>query len=65
MLLKFKEKNPEKLQSISIIAELQPKTVLAEEGGTYAVCVYTIHQNLKLTVSAAKSYDLTKQQRET
>jgi hypothetical protein len=60
--LSFKEKDPEKLQSFSAFAELKPETVLAEESGTYAVCVYTIHQNLKRMISAEKSYNLTKKQ---
>jgi hypothetical protein len=38
------------------------KTALVGVSGMHAVCVCTIHQNVKLTISGVKLYDLTEKQ---
>jgi hypothetical protein len=61
--LSFKEQNPEKLLGFSKLAELRPKNcVLAGASGMHAVCVRTIHQNVKLMISGANLYDLAEKQ---
>jgi hypothetical protein len=52
--LSFKEQNPEKLLCFSKSAELEPKTEcwLAV---MHAVCVCTIHQNVKLIIFRCKT----------
>ena len=45
----FKERFPDRKIGFSKFAELRPKhCVLAGARGTHSVCVYTIHQNVKL-----------------
>jgi hypothetical protein len=60
--LNSKEEKPEKLLYFSKFADLWQKTVLAGASGTHAVCVCTTQQNVKLTISGGKSYDLTENQ---
>ncbi len=56
----FKEKFPTKTIGFSKFAELRPKhCVLAGASGTHAVCVCTIHQNVKLMMVGGKIADLT------
>lgn len=51
----FKETFPEHKIGFSKFAELRPKEcVLAGASGTHAVCVCTIHQNIKLMFQGAK-----------
>jgi len=46
---RFKEKHPMEKIGFSKFADLCPKhCVLAGASGTHAVCVCTIHQNIKL-----------------
>lgn len=55
----FKEKFPGHL-GFSKFAELRPKRcILSGASGTHKVCVYTIHQNVKLMVLGGKIADLT------
>ena len=56
----FKDKFPTHTIGFSKFAELRPKhCVLAGVSGTHAVCVCTIHQNVKLTMLDAKRAELT------
>jgi len=56
----FKEKFPTLSIGFSKFAELRPKhCVLAGASGTHAVCVCTIHQNVKLMMLGGKIADLT------
>ena len=56
----FKEKFPTDSIGFSKFAELRPKhCILAGASGTYAVCVCTIHQNVKLMMLGGKIADLT------
>ena len=56
----FKEMFPNKTIGFSKFAELRPKhCVLAGASGTPAVCVCTIHQNVKLMMVGGKVADLT------
>ena len=56
----FKEMFPTKTIGFSKFAELRPKhCVLAGASGTHAVCVCTIHQNVKLMMVGGKVADLT------
>jgi len=56
----FKEKFPSKSIGFSKFSELHPKhCVLAGASGTHAVCVCTIHQNVKLMMVGGKIADLT------
>jgi len=56
----FKEKFPSKSVGFSKFAELRPKhCVLAGASGTHAVCVCTIHQNVKLMMVGGKIAELT------
>jgi len=58
--INFKKHYPENIVGFSKFAELRPKNcVLAGGSGTHAVCVCTIHQNVKLMIAGAKLYDLT------
>jgi hypothetical protein len=55
----FKKQNPEKLLGFAKFAELLLKNrVLAGVSGMHAVCLCTIHKNVKLVISGAKLYDL-------
>jgi hypothetical protein len=47
------------MSGFSGFALLGQKSVLAEASSTHALCVYTIHQNVKLMISDAKLYDFT------
>jgi hypothetical protein len=54
-----KELNPETAQHFTVCKLiLKKKTVLVGRNGKHAVCVCTIHQNVKLMVSGGKLYDL-------
>ena len=56
----FKEKFPTESIGFSKFAELHPKhCILAGASGTHAVCVCTIHQNVKLMMLGGKIADLT------
>ena len=56
----FKEKFPTLNVGFSKFADLRPKNcVLAGASGTHAVCVCTIHQNVKLMMLGGKLADLT------
>ena len=56
----FKERFPTEIIGFSKFAELRPKhCVLAGASGTHAVCVCTIHQNVKLMMLGGKIADLT------
>ena len=56
----FKDKFPTHTIGFSKFAELRPKhCVLAGVSGTHAVCVCTIHQNVKLMMLDAKIAELT------
>ena len=56
----FKEKFPTKIIGFSKFAELRPKhCILAGASGTHAVCVCTIHQNVKLMMLGGKVARLT------
>lgn len=56
----FKEKYPEHQVGFSKFADLRPKQcVLAGAAGTHAVCVCTIHQNVKLMFQGARLETLT------
>lgn len=56
----FKDKFPTHTIGFSKFAELRPKhCVLAGASGTHAVCICTIHQNVKLMMLDAKIADLT------
>lgn len=60
--ISFKGQNPEKLQGFSNFTELLSKNcVLVGVSCTHAICV-TIHQNVELIISDAKSNDLTEKQ---
>ncbi len=51
----FKDAYPDKKIGFSIFAELRPQhCILAGASGTHAVCVCTIHQNIKLMFSGAR-----------
>ena len=51
----FKDKFPTKFVGFSKFADLRPKhCVLAGASGTHAVCVCTIHQNVKLMIVGGK-----------
>ena len=55
----FKDKFPTKSIGFSKFAELRPKhCILAGASGTHAVCVCTIHQNIKLMMVGAKIPDI-------
>ena len=55
----FKDKFPTKSIGFSKFAELRPKhCILAGTSGTHAVCVCTIHQNVKLMMVGAKIPDI-------
>jgi hypothetical protein len=41
------------------VCKVMMKSVLAGASGMHAVCVCTIHQNVKFMISGAKLYDLT------
>ena len=57
----FKDTFPTEKVGFSKFAELRPKhCVLAGASGTHAVCVCTIHQNVKLMMLGAKLSDLSK-----
>lgn len=57
----FKIKYPEHKIGFSKFADLRPaQCVLPGASGTHAVCVCTIHQNVKLMLLGAKIADLTK-----
>ena len=56
----FKERFPSQFVGFSKFAELRPKhCVLAGASGTHAVCVCTIHQNVKLMMVGGKIAELT------
>ena len=56
----FKEKYPDKPIGFSKFADLRPKhCILAGASGTHAVCVCTIHQNVKLMMMGGKIAGLT------
>ena len=55
----FKEKFPDRKIGFSKFAELRPKhCILAGASGTHAVCVCTIHQNVKLMMLEMRLSDL-------
>ena len=57
----FKDTFPTEKVGFSKFAELRPKhCVLAGASGTHAVCVCTMHQNVKLMMIGAKLSDLSK-----
>ena len=56
----FKERFPSQSVGFSKFAKLRPKhCVLAGASGTHAVCVCTIHQNVKLMMVGGKIAELT------
>ena len=59
----FKEKFPHTIIGFSKFAQLHPKhCVLAGASGTHAVCVCTIHQNVKLMMMGGRISELSAQE---
>jgi hypothetical protein len=56
--LSYEELNPEADRLFTVCILTFKKTVLVGRHGKHAVCVCTIHQNVKLMVSGEKLYDL-------
>ena len=55
----FKDACPDKKIGFSKFAELRPQhCILAGACGTHSVCIYTIHQNMKLMFSGARLSDI-------